>query len=160
MFSDLPLWKPRAQPGWLLSSLEYSGGNNYLIPCWICMFAQLQRNEQSLVISVWSLGNGTNINWSSVQDFASWDEDDQEKGGGSSRTTQEELVNDLKAVWTTFTKILSHKGAGQLHYIEAQWMELCTVKSWKRTSFRQPEHWRVMGGSISMTTIKNIPPRQ
>ena len=42
--------------------------------------------------------------WGSTQDLASWDINDDEKGQGSARTTQDELVNDLKEVGTTVTK--------------------------------------------------------
>ena len=42
--------------------------------------------------------------WGSTQDLASWDINDDEKGQGQPSTTQEELVNDLKAVGTTVTK--------------------------------------------------------
>lgn len=31
---------------------NYSGENNYLIPCSICKFVQFQRNEQSLIFIV------------------------------------------------------------------------------------------------------------
>ena len=41
--------------------------------------------------------------WGSTQDLAPWGIDDHEKGEGSARTTQEELVNDLKAAGTTVT---------------------------------------------------------
>ena len=42
--------------------------------------------------------------WGSMQDLASWDINNDEKGQGSAHTTQEELVNDLKAVGTTVMK--------------------------------------------------------
>ncbi len=30
----------------------YSGGKNYLIPCWFCTFAHWQRNDQSIILMV------------------------------------------------------------------------------------------------------------
>ncbi len=30
----------------------YSGEKKYLIPCWFCMFAHWQRNDQSIILMV------------------------------------------------------------------------------------------------------------
>ncbi len=40
----------------------YSGGGDYLIPCWFCMFAHWQKNDQSTIVIV-----GLFVQWETEQ---------------------------------------------------------------------------------------------
>ena len=84
-------------------------------------------------------------------------------GGGMlpmpQRTPHPPSNMEVETLW--FGGVFLLRGQDNFTASKGRWTGPCTVKSWVRTSFPQPGHWKwVMDGYSSMTMTQNTRPRQ